>query len=164
MESVLTTTRIKLSRTFFRIEACIFLIGGVFGLLNVNLLVKGLVGGKNYQVIEGNPISRGELKALHPVLMLFLILVAVLGVVLFYVAQAAIDPALKRISFIFIFLYFAILLILWSSPKPLAFNSAKTPLTKFLILLFALLFAGHASEIVGILKRRIIRKFKASRR
>ena len=59
MESVLTTTRIKPSRIFFRIEAGIFLVAGAIGVFNINLFIKALIGSKSYQAVETNPLSRG---------------------------------------------------------------------------------------------------------
>jgi len=163
MESVLTTTRIKPSRIFFRIEAGIFLVAGAIGVFNINLFIKALIGSKSYQAVETNPLSRGVLTALHPFFQVFLLLAMVLGVTMFYVAQAAIDPALKRISFILIFLYVALVLVLLNSSKYLGAGGSKTPFTIFLILLFITLLLGHASEIIGIIKRRVVRKYQRSR-
>jgi hypothetical protein len=159
MESVLTTTNIKTTRMLFRIESAFLILGGVFGAFNVNLVIKWLIGHEAYTSFNVDPLASKELSAIHPFIQFFFMLVIILGVAIFYVAQAAIDPALKRISFIYIFLYLIGVGILYNASKINNVHTSPTFTLQALVVVFTLFLLFHTYEVLTIFQRRVMRKF-----
>jgi hypothetical protein len=158
MESVLTTTRIKTSRLIYRIEAGILFVGGLLAAVNVNSLLKLVIGSHTFAAFGQTRSGVEAFEILHPVIQILFLILAILGASIFYLAQAAIDPGLKRISFVYIFFYLTINLILIHGLR-LA-HEQHTPEVFFIVLfvLFLLFFLFHTVEILAIVKRRVMRK------
>jgi len=159
MESVLDTTTVGISRVLFRIESALLIAGGIFGVFNTDLLVKKLVGASAISTFTSDPIGRVEFATMHHLIQFLLLLVIVLGVAIFYIAQAAIDPAIKRVSFLYIFLYLVVVSILCNAQFGSKIKSTPTFGMQALIAIFTLFFVFHCFEVFMIIQRRILRRF-----
>jgi hypothetical protein len=115
MANVLNETRLKSLRALLRVEAATLFFSGILFFFNQKSTITALVA-VNVQSV-GSTHASAILDELHPIFALTSLVMVAAGIKLYYMAQSATDPALKRISFLLIAIYAGEALTLISAPK-----------------------------------------------